>query len=34
MDSNKIIRATEDFVINHIRKYDSAHDWWHIDRVR
>jgi len=34
MNSNQIIRATEDFVNNHIIKHDSAHDWWHIDRVR
>lgn len=34
MDSKKIIRTTEDFVINNITKHDSAHDWLHIDRVR
>ena len=28
------VLKTEDFVRQNIKKYDSGHDWWHIERVR
>jgi uncharacterized protein len=34
MNSTDKIKATEEFVRSRVEKYDSGHDWWHIDRVR
>jgi uncharacterized protein len=34
MDKTEILKATEEFVRNSMKGYDSGHDWWHIERVR
>jgi uncharacterized protein len=34
MNRNDQISATEDFVRQNLKGYDSGHDWWHIVRVR
>jgi uncharacterized protein len=32
-EKDQVLMA-EDFVRQNIKKYDSGHDWWHIERVR
>ena len=34
MNRNDQISATEEFVRQNLKGYDSGHDWWHIERVR
>lgn len=34
MNRKEVIKKTEAFVKEIIKKYDSGHDWWHIERVR
>ena len=34
MNKNDQISATEEFVKQNMKGYDSGHDWWHIERVR
>jgi uncharacterized protein len=34
MTRDRVILMTEEFVKERISKYDSGHDWWHIERVR
>jgi uncharacterized protein len=34
MNSTDKIKAAEEFIKSRVEKYDSGHDWWHIDRVR
>jgi len=34
MNSKDKIKAAEGFIKSRVEKYDSGHDWWHIDRVR
>jgi uncharacterized protein len=34
MNRDELIRATEEFVKQTLKDYDSGHDWWHIERVR
>jgi uncharacterized protein len=34
MNRIKKISATEDFVRDNMKEYDSGHDWYHIERVR
>jgi uncharacterized protein len=34
MNKNDQISATEEFVKQNMKGYDSGHDWWHINRVR
>jgi uncharacterized protein len=34
MNKNDQISATEEFVKQNMKGYDSGHDWWHIYRVR
>jgi uncharacterized protein len=34
MTRNEQIKLVTGYVKKHIIKYDSGHDWWHIDRVR
>jgi uncharacterized protein len=34
MNSDEVIKRTEEFVKQILKGYDSGHDWWHIERVR
>ncbi len=34
MNNEYLISITEEFVKHNLKRYDSGHDWWHIERVR
>ncbi len=34
MNSTDKIKVSEEFIKSRVERYDSGHDWWHIDRVR
>jgi len=34
MNNTDKIKAAEEFIKKRVERYDSGHDWWHIDRVR